>query len=124
MLSVSFYVLCVTALLGVLLIGLHLRATGPAQLPPWQVGAAHGVLGAAGVAALLLALRGPARGIATGSSSFGWQSAVLLVAGLVAGAAIPVLARRQERPPPVALVAHGGLAITGFVLLWAYSALD
>jgi len=68
-------------------------------------------------------LGGPTRGVETGSSAFGWQSAVLLVAGLVAGVAIPVLARRQERPSPLALVAHGGLAITGFVLLWAYASL-
>jgi hypothetical protein len=123
MLSVSFYVLSGTVLLGVLLIGLHLRATEPAQLPPWQVGALHGVLGAMGVGVLLLALRGPTRGVETGSSSFGLQSAVLLVAGLIAGVAIPVLARRQARPSSLVLVTHGGLAITGFVLLWAYASL-
>jgi len=116
----SFYFLAATVLLGALLTGLHLRAAEPAQSPPWQVRPLHGVLGAAGVGALLLALGGPTRGVETGSSAFGWQPAVLLVAGLVAGVTIPVLARRQERPSPLAL---GGLAITGFVLLWAYAAL-
>ena len=87
---------------------LHLRATLPAQRPHWVVGATHGIAGAAGLILLLVALRGPPRGGATGSSSFGLEAAVLLAAALLAGLAIVVLVRQRARERTVtgAMVVH------------------
>jgi hypothetical protein len=91
-----------------------------------MAGAAHGIAGAAGVVLLLMALRGPPRGVATGSSSFGLEAAVLLGAALLAGLAIVVLARQRVRERAVtgAMVVHALLAVTGYVLWVAYASLD
>jgi len=91
-----------------------------------MVGAAHGIAGAAGVVLLLVALRGPPRGVATGSSSFGQEAAVLLVMALLAGLAIVVLGRQQtsERTVTGTMVVHALLAVTGYVLWVAYASLE
>jgi hypothetical protein len=81
------------------------------------------LVGAAGVALLLLALRGPPRGVLTGASSFGWQAAVLLGTALMAGIAIAVLARRRPGAASGAIVVHALLAVTGYVLAIAYASL-
>ena len=65
MLLLSFVLLLIAALLGTALAALHLRA-GNASPPRWPLGALHGLLGAAGLVTLLLALRGPPRGEAMG----------------------------------------------------------
>jgi bacteriorhodopsin len=126
MLSLSCWVLSATALAGVVLVLLHLRATSPGQRPHWMVGAAHGIAGATGVVLLLVALRGPPRGVATGSSSFGVEAAVLLAAALLAGLLIVVLARQRapERTVTGAMVVHALLAVTGYVLWVAYASLE
>ena len=124
MLSVSSWLLSAAVLAGVVLALLHLRATSPAQRPPWAVGMAHGLVGAAGLALLLLALRGPPRGVLTGASSFGLQAAVLLGAALLAGIAIAVLARPWSRAASAAIVVHALLAVTGYVMLIAYTSLN
>lgn len=98
----------------------HLRATDPAARPPLWVGVAHGVVGAAGLAALLLALRGPARGVAAGSGSFGGLAAWLFAAALVSGA---VMLARRGRGIAVTMAIHSGVAITGYVLLLAWNSL-
>ncbi len=131
MLSLSCWVLSATALAGTVLVMLHLRATSPVQRPHWMAGTAHGLLGAAGLALLLVALRGPPRGAATGTSTFGVQAAILVGAALVAGIAIVVLSRRAAAGPAPeaakvitgAMIVHSLLAITGYVLLLAYASL-
>lgn len=71
-----------------------------------------------GLGALLLALRGPARGIANGVGSFGTTAAALFAAALVTGVVLLMLRRK-----PLVMAIHAGIAITGYVLLLAWDAL-
>ena len=93
----------------------HLRA---ASRPPLIAGIAHGTIGAAGLAILLLSLRGPPRGVDTGVGSFGTIAAILFAAALLTGAALLLLRRKGT-----VMAIHAGLAITGFVLLLAWNSL-
>lgn len=96
----------------------HMRATDGASQPPLPAGIAHGVVGATGLAVLLLALRGPPRGAATGVGSFGTEAAALFAAALLTG--IVIFFRRRKA---VAITIHAGIAITGYVLLLAWNSL-
>ncbi len=118
MLLVALAILSVTVVLGIVLALLYLRG-----LPPhWMTGALHGVLGAAGLTTLVLALRGPPRGVLTGVASFGAIAAVLVAGALALGLGIAALVRRSRSVGPV-IVVHGALAITAYVLLLAYVSL-
>jgi hypothetical protein len=110
--SVAFWVLTLAVLAGSGLALWHLRGI---SRPPLAVGVAHAVVGAAGLGMLLLALRGPAHGVAVGVGSFGVVSAWLLGGALLTGV---VLLLRQRRGPVMAI--HAGVAITGYVLLMAW----
>ena len=120
MLSLALVILSATVVLGIALALLRLR--GPSA-PPWMIGALHGLLGAAGLATLILALRGPPRGVVTGVASFGAIAAVLAVGALVAGLGIVTLARRSGRGIGLMIAVHGTVAITAYVLLAAYVSL-
>ena len=119
MLTLAFVILSAAVLFGVVLALLRLRGSRPA----WQVGALHGVTGAAGFGALLLALRGPPRGVLTGVTSFGMAAAVLAAAALAVGLAIAAIGRRLRRGGGSVIAVHGVLAITAYVLLLAYVSL-
>jgi hypothetical protein len=93
----------------------HLR---PESRPPPAAGIAHGLIGTIGLVALLLALRGPARGVETGVGSFGTISATLFAAALATGVALLLLRRT-----PFVMAIHAGIAITGYMLLLAWNAL-
>ncbi len=120
MLLLSFVLLLLATLLGTVLAGLHLRSrrAGP---PHWAGGALHGVLGVAGLGALLLALRGPPRGEAMGVGGFGDIAAVLLAIAVVAGLAALVARRRYRRVPGLVIGIHASIAVSGVVILAAYT---
>ena len=120
MLLLSFVLLLIAALLGTALAGLHLRA-GRAGPPHWVAGALHGVLGVAGLGALLLALRGPPRGEAMGVGGFGRVAAVLLAVAVVAGLAVLVARWRYRRVPGLVIGIHATIAVSGVVILAAYA---
>ena len=94
MLLLAFVLLLTAASLGAILAALHLRSERRAPGP--MFGAVHGLVGIAGFIALLLALRGPARGEAMGVGEFGRVAAVLLAIALIVTVPI-VLARRRRR---------------------------
>ena len=71
-----------------------------------------------GFAVLLLALRGPARGVDAGAGSFGTVAAVLFACAMLTG--IVLLLQRRK---PAVMAIHAGIAITGYVLLLAWNAL-
>jgi hypothetical protein len=109
--------------LGVVLALWHLRASEGKSRPPWAIGVVHGILGAAGLAALILVLQGPRRGDAMGVGGFGVTAAVLFVLALPAGLGIRLLARRLPRVAASLIVLHAAVAVTGYVLLLAWSSM-
>lgn len=119
MVSVAVWVLTVAVVAGTTLALWHMRAIESGSRPPVLAGIAHGVVGAAGLAALLLALQGPPRAVLAGAGSFGTTSAVLFAAALLTGVLLFLLRRS-----PVIMVIHAGIAITAFVLLLAWSSLS
>jgi hypothetical protein len=119
LLLVALYLLLIAAALGSVLAALGLRT----EAPPSSLiyGVLHGCLAAAGLAALLFALRGPQRGIAMGVGSFGSIAAVLLAVALLAGLIMLVMRSRAQRVPGLIIGMHATIAITGIVILAAYA---
>ena len=119
MLVLAFALLLSTALLGGVLAALHLRAERP---PPGPiVGALHGLVGIAAFTALLLALGGPPRGEALGIGQFGRISAALLAMALVAAIPIVVVRLRRRSIPGLVIGVHATIAVSGIVVLAAYT---
>jgi hypothetical protein len=113
----SLTVLAATATLGLVLVLLHgLRRISCLRL----LGPLHGLAGASGLALLVLALRGPARGVAYGADGFGTMSAFLLGLAIVTGLLV-LTVRRRKGDPMLAIGLHATLAIFGLVLLAAYA---
>jgi hypothetical protein len=96
----------------------HLRVTDGGRRPPRIAGIAHGVTGIAGLWILLLALQGSTRGVDAGVGSFGMMAAVLFVGAVLTG--VIILIRRRIG---IVMAIHAGMAITGYVLLLAWTAL-
>lgn len=119
MLLLSFSVLLIAGLFGGMLAALHLR-TG-AVPPKATFGVLHALLATIGLAALLLALRGPPRGLAMGVGAFGRVAAVLLVLALVAGLIMLVGRLRRRRTSGLLIGIHATIAISGIVILAAYT---
>lgn len=82
------------------------------------MGIAHAAVGAVGLGVLLLALGGPARGVAVGVGSFGAVSAGLFAVALLTGIVLLLLRRKG-----VVMAVHAGIAITGYVMVMAWVAL-
>lgn len=118
MLSLSFVILLAAATLGALLMALHLRPGNPP--PALAYGVLHGATATVGLATLLLALRGPPRGVAMGVGSFGRIAAALLIVALLAGLAVLALRLRARRMTGLAIGVHATIAISGIVILAAY----
>jgi hypothetical protein len=115
--SASVWVLSVAVIAGAVLALWHLRATDDgAARPPLAAGLAHGTAGALGLVLLLLALRGPARGVEAGAGAFGTTAAVLFGAAVVSGLVILAIRRKA-----VVMAIHAGIAITAYVLLLAWN---
>ncbi len=79
----------------------------------------HGVLGAAGLVVLVVALsRGvPASGL--GTAGFGPAAAVLFGIALALGISIALASFGRRRPAATLVGVHASLAIGGLVVLWA-----
>ena len=75
-------------------------------------------MGAAGLAVLLLALRGPVTGAAAGVASFGPLSAVLCGGALLTGVGLFFLKQKGA-----VMAIHAGIAVSGYVLLLAWNSL-
>ena len=116
MLLGSFLILLTAGTSGAALAALHLRSA--ARPPRAAFGALHGLMGSAGLLGLVIALRGPPRGVAMGVGAFGMIAAVLFSVALVVGLALLVLRRRLSG----AIIAlHASIAIAGIVILAAYA---
>jgi hypothetical protein len=118
MLIAAFYILGIAVLAGAALAILYLRSGGAA--PPWWLAAMHVVLALTGLGCLLLALRGPSRGLEQGTGSFGTIAAVLITLAALAGAALLAARIAKRRPAELLVGAHATLAVGGFVILAVY----
>ena len=119
MLSLSFALLLAAAVFGSVLAALHLRTD---RAPPGALfGVMHGVVGVAGFVALLLSLGGPPRGAAMGVSQFGRAAAVLFAMALLVATPIVMAQRRGWRVPGIVIGAHAAIAVSGVVILAAYT---
>ena len=87
------------------------------------LGLVHAFAGFTGIRLLTWALEGPRHGDAMGVGSFGTAAAVLFIIALLFGFVAPRLSRWGPKLTGVALAAHATIAITGFVLLLAWSSL-
>ena len=85
------------------------------------IGALHGLIGTAALILLVLALGGPPRGVAMGVGSFGRIAAWLLGAALLAGLGIVAVRLRTRRAPGLVIGIHATIAISGIVMLAAYT---
>jgi hypothetical protein len=119
MVWLAFALVLIAAAFGVLLVWMNLAPGRPA--PRWQLGALHAVLGVTGLAALVMALRGPPRGEAMGVDGFGRIAAWLLALALLMGLVLlsTRLRHRQLTSGPIGI--HAMLAISGVVILAAYT---
>jgi len=117
MLLTALAILCVTACLGLWLVGQILMTDTPPAGIGWKQ-IVHGLAGAVGVALAYLALSGPGRG--HGAGKFGWTAFILLAGALLGGVTILVAQLRRRDAPGTLIAAHASIAVAGFVLLAAY----
>lgn len=123
MLTAAFLILGCAVLLGTALAVRYLQpATGAKarRMTWWPLAALHGLCGIGGLICLLIALRGPARGVDYGAGSFGAVSAALLALAALAGGAVLVTHLRTRRRAATLIGVHATLAVSGFVILAAY----
>ena len=120
MLPLSLGLLLIAGLLGSALAARHLHG-GTRPPPNGLFGALHGLVGLIGLAALLLALRGPPRGVAMGVGAFGRIAAALLVLALLAGLMILITRLGARRIPALVISIHATIAVSGIVILAAYT---
>lgn len=105
-------------LLGAALVLMVMRE--PEKPPPSLLASAHGACALIGYGTLLWALRGPPRGMETGTQSFGVTAAVLLLVAAAVGIATLTLHFRHRRLPGFWAGVHAMVAISGYVILAVY----
>lgn len=120
MLVAAFIILGVVVLLGSLLAVLHLRMNGVGSPPPWPLAALHGLLAIVGLCCLVFALRGPPRGLAQGTSSFGTIAAVMFTLAVLVGSWLLAARVLKTRIAAILIGIHATFAVGGIVVLAAY----
>lgn len=118
MLTAAFSVLACAVAIGCALALVHLRSYKAVPVA-WWVAALHGLVGLSGLGLLALALRGPVRGLAQGTASFGIIAASFFVSAALIGGNI-FARHRRGRHAGALIGVHATLAISGFVMLAAY----
>ncbi len=119
MLSLALTLFSLAVLIGIVI---GIRFLNEKRPPSRVIAAAHGLLGAVGLAALIVALKsGAGAGDQYGTASFGPAAAVLAAVALLAGVGIALLARRMTRNIGVLIGVHASVAVTAYVLLLAFA---
>ncbi|HEV2301150.1 MAG TPA: hypothetical protein VGR91_06215 [Stellaceae bacterium] len=116
MIRFAFGILCAAVLTGSALAILYARGAQP--WPPHRAAAPiHGMLGAAGLVALVLALvRGLPRSH-MGTGGFAPLATGLVAAAFCLGLVLALTSWHRGRPAGALVGAHASLAIAGFVVL-------
>lgn len=122
MLTLAFALLCGAAMLGAAL-AIRCLAGSPARPMPAALPPMHGLSGAAGLGALILALCHGLPESDLGIAGFGPIAVALLGSALAFGLAMIPAAWRRRRPAGTLVAAHAGLAIAGLVVLLTLVAL-
>lgn len=122
MLALASWVLGAAAAIGAGL-ALALLRGARAKPPPRAIASVHGILGGAGLVALVAALRDGLPKTGMGLSGFGAIGAGLLGIAFALGLAL-FAAGRHRRPPGALVGVHASLAIAGFVMVLAILALS
>ncbi len=122
MIRTAFDVLLAAAVMGAVLGVLYLRGAAASRPHP-ALAPAHGVVGLAGFALLVAALRHGLPASDTGTSGFGAIAAACFAVALGFGLLIAWMAWRRGRPAGLAVAIHASLAIGGLVVLLALIAL-
>jgi hypothetical protein len=115
MLRLSLILLGIAMLFGFVLAALNLR--GSDKAPPLLVRVAHGVLGAAGLGALLLTMGTPVQGASAGVGPFRMDAVVLLGLGILA------TFRIAPKSAGAVIALHATIALFGLAILAAYVSL-
>src|SRR5665213_633813 len=119
-LVIAFTILGVVVLLGSVLAVLHLRMNGVGPPPPWPLAALHGLLAISGLCCLALALRGPPRGVAQGTASFGTIAAVMFTLAALVGSGLLAARVFKRRIAGILIGIHATFAVGGIVILTTY----
>jgi hypothetical protein len=96
---------------------LHTEGTKP---PPWPLALLHALSAIGGLGCLLLALRGPPRGLDLGTGSFGIFAATLIVMAALVGGLMLAARILKKRSAGILVGVHAMLAVGGFVILVVY----
>jgi hypothetical protein len=119
-----FLALALLSLAVLIGVAIAIRFLGNGRLQSRAIGAVHGLLGASGLSALILALlSGTGTSDRYGTASFGPAAAILAALAALAGVGIGLLGRRATRSIGFLIGAHASLAVTAYVLLIAYAIL-
>ena len=119
MLIAAFIALGIAVSIGSGLAIQHLRTEG-AKLLPWPLALLHVIFAIGGLGCLVLALRGPPRGLDQGTGSFGIIAAALIVMAALVGGWMLAARIVKRRPAGILIGIHATLAVGGFVILTAY----
>jgi membrane protease YdiL (CAAX protease family) len=119
MLMAAFVTLGIAVLLGSVLAVLHLRAAGAARGTA-ALAALHALIALGGFACLLAALRGPPRGLDSGTAEFGIIATVLVALAALLGGGFLASRLLKRRITSGWIGLHATLAVAGFVVLAAY----
>jgi hypothetical protein len=120
MVSFAFWLLTATVAIGVMMATGYLGRARLLARPTVPI--LHGLLGLAGLAVLVIALRG---GAAAGSDRYGTApfapaAAVLAGFAVIVGLIVARLGRRPGRKVGFLIGAHATLAVTAYALLLAF----
>ncbi len=119
MLVISLILFACAVIVGSAMAIIHISSSG-VRTPPVPLVALHGALAIGGLLLLALALQGPVRGLATGTSHFGAIALGLLIAAALGGLVLLRAHMKRGRLPGAPIGIHSLVAVAGFVMLLVY----
>lgn len=124
MTDLAFALLAAAAMVGTALAIVHARGAG--KILGHAVPTIHALIGTAGLAVLITALRRPpsAHALRMGTAGFGTAGAVFVALAFLLGLAMASRAWRRKPPGGAMIGIHATLAVAGVTLILAVVLLD